>query len=471
MSVVATPSSVPENEEARPARAIGPARAWAALVLLSLLYIISFVDRLVLALLVEPIKSDLGISDVQIGLLIGTSFAIVYAVTGLPLARIADTSSRRMLIFGGALLWGLSTFAAAFANSFAVLVALRVGVAVGEAALVPAAMSILSDLFPVNKRALPISIFVMVGVCGGSGSMLIGGAVLDFAATSGALPLVGDLSAWRLTLMLVGAPAVLFALLAPFVLPAMPSAGSGGEASASLGELKRYYAAHPRTYFGFYTVTAFVSAINFSILTWYPTHLIRSYGLAAPDAGYLFGTVGVATSLAGGLLLPWIARRMTAKGRFDSTLTIALAVCCLSSPLLIASLLAPNAELAILIAATPFTLQFGLGILLAATAPLLAPPQIRAQLVAIFFLFLSLIGLGIGPTLVAWLAENVRWLGASVPAALALIILIFAPIQIFAILRNRSAFADSYKNAHDGARADDAALSPLESCRSGSERH
>jgi predicted MFS family arabinose efflux permease len=447
VSIAAAPSSAPGGEGASQAPAIGSARAWTALVLLSLLYIISFVDRLVLALLVEPIKADLGISDVQIGLLIGTSFAIVYALTGLPLARIADTSSRRMLIFGGALLWGLSTFAAAFANSFTVLVALRIGVAVGEAALVPAAMSILSDLFPANKRALPISIFVMVGVCGGSGSMLIGGAVLDFAATSGALPLVGDMSAWRLTLILVGAPAVLLALLALFILPAMPAAGASGSASASIGELKRYYSAHPRTYIGFYTVTALVSAINFSILTWFPTHLIRSYGLAAPDAGYLFGTVGVATSLVGGLLLPWIARRMVAKGRFDSTLTIALFVCCLSSPLLIASLLAPSPELAILIAAIPFTLQFGLGILLAATAPLLAPPQIRAQLVAIFFLFLSLIGLGIGPALVAWLAQNVGWLKGSVPAALALIILIFAPAQIVAILRNRGAFAKSYEDA------------------------
>lgn len=447
MSIAAASSSAPGSDGASLAPVVGSARAWTVLVLLSLLYIISFVDRLVLALLVEPIKADLGISDVQIGLLIGTSFAIVYALTGLPLARIADTSSRRMLIFGGALLWGLSTFAAAFANNFTVLVALRIGVAVGEAALVPAAMSILSELFPANKRALPISIFVMVGVCGGSGSMLIGGAVLDFAATSGALPLVGDMSAWRLTLMLVGAPAVLMALLAPFVLPAMPAAGGSGSASASIGELKHYYSAHPRTYIGFYTVTALVSAINFSILTWYPTHLIRSYGLAAPDAGYLFGTVGVATSLAGGLLLPWIARRMVAKGRFDSTLTIALVVCCVSSPLLIASLLAPTAELSILIAAIPFTLQFGLGILLAATAPLLAPPRIRAQLVAIFFLFLSLIGLGIGPTLVAWLAQNVGWLRGSVPAALALIILIFAPAQIVAILRNRSAFAKSYEDA------------------------
>lgn len=433
------------------ARAIGSARAWSALVLLSLLYIISFVDRLVLALLVEPIKADLGISDVQIGLLIGTSFAIVYALTGLPLARLADTSSRRMLIFGGALLWGVSTSAAAYANSFPMLVILRIGVAIGEAALVPAAMSILSDMFAPNKRALPISIFVMVGVCGGSGSMLIGGAVLQFAADAGAsLPFVGAISSWRLTLILVGIPAVCLALLTPLVLPPMAPAGGSGT-GASLRDLKAYYSGHKQTYTGFYVVTALVSAINFSLLSWYPTHLIRSYGLDAPDAGYLFGTVGVATSLAGGLFLPYLARRMVDRRQFDSTLTIALGVCCLSSPLLIASLMAPSPSAAIAIATLPFTLQFGLGILLAATAPLLAPTQIRAQLVAIFFLFLSLIGLGIGPTLVAWLAQNLGVLGGSVSAALALIILIFAPAQIIVILRTRKAFARSYETASEQA--------------------
>jgi MFS family permease len=422
-------------------------RAWSALCLLSLLYVMSFVDRLVLALLIEPIKAELGISDVQIGLLIGTSFAVVYALAGLPLARLADTSSRRMLIFGGALLWGLSTLAAAFANSFLVLVTLRIGVAIGEAALVPAAMSILSDLFPPKKRALPISIFVMVGVCGGSGSMLIGGAVLDFAASSGTIPLVGYISPWRLTLMLVGAPAVLLALLAPLVLPSMRPAGGTAKATASIAAMKRHYSANQRTYAGFYVVTAVVSAINFSILTWYPTHLIRSYGLAASEAGYLFGTVGVATSLAGGLILPWVARRMVAKRYYKSTLAIALLVCCVSSPLLIASLLAPNAELAIIIGVIPFTLQFGLGILLATTAPHLAPPQIRAQAVAIFFLFLSLLGLGIGPTLVAWLAQNVSTLDGSVPAALGVVILISAPIQIATILSSWRAFAMSYEVA------------------------
>jgi predicted MFS family arabinose efflux permease len=443
MTIVATPNT----SAASRAPHVRSPRAWGALALLSLLYITSFVDRLVLALLIEPIRADLGISDVQIGLLIGTSFAIVYALTGLPLAHLADTSSRRMLIFGGALLWGLSTFAAAYANSFLVLVTLRIGVAVGEAALVPAAMSILSDLFPPEKRALPISVFVMVGVCGGSGSMLIGGAVLDFAASSGTIPLVGDISPWRLTLMLVGAPAVLLALLAPLVLPPMPTARGTEKANASLGALKRHYGAHQRTYGGFYAVTALVSAINFSILTWYPTHLIRSYELAASEAGYLFGTVGVATSLAGGLILPWMARRMVAKRYYASTMTIALLVCCVSSPLLVASLLAPNAELAIIIAAIPFTLQFGLGILLATTAPHLAPPQIRAQSVAIFFLFLSLLGFGVGPTLVAWLAQNFSMLDGSVPAALGLVILFSAPIQIAAILGSRRAFAKSYEEA------------------------
>ncbi|MBP8235201.1 MAG: MFS transporter [Rhizorhabdus sp.] len=225
--------------------AVTPARAWGALTLLSALYIVSFVDRLILALLIEPIKADLGISDVQMGLLIGTSFALVFSIAGLPLARLADTGNRVMLIFVGAVGWGISTAAAAFADSFAVLLLLRIGVAVGEAALTPAAMSLLSDMFPPAKRALPISIYVMVGVCGGSGAMLVGAAAIQAAAgMQGDAGILGSLSAWRLTLLFVGLPAVVLALLIPFVIPRVPRGGAVEVPKASMKDVMAHYRAN-----------------------------------------------------------------------------------------------------------------------------------------------------------------------------------------------------------------------------------
>lgn len=428
---------------------VTPARAWGALTLLSALYIVSFVDRLILALLIEPIKVDLGITDVQMGLLIGTSFALVFSIAGLPLARLADTGNRTMLIFIGAVAWGVSTAAAAFADSFAMLLVLRIGVAVGEAALTPAAMSLLSDMFPPAKRALPISIYVMVGVCGGSGAMLVGAAAIQAAgAMQGDVGLLGSLSAWRLTLLFVGLPAVVLALFIPFVIGRVPRGGVVDAPKASIGDVVDHYRANRRTYTGFYVVTGLVSAVNFSILAWFPTHLIRSYGLSATSAGYAFGIAGVLASLAGGLLLPFISRRLTARGRADAPLTIAMFVAILSTPLLVLALLAPTAEIAMAAVIVPLVLQMGLGILMAATAPLLAPASVRAQVVATYYLVLTLVGLGAGPTLVAWIAEHVAFAGGSVAVALATITLLFAPVQVLAVLRSRAAFARTYDIAN-----------------------
>ncbi|WP_289145128.1 MFS transporter [uncultured Sphingobium sp.] len=436
---------------------VSTGRAWSSLGLLSILYILSFIDRLILALLIDPVKQDLHVSDVQIGLLIGTSFAIVYSIAGLPIARWADVGNRKLLIFLGAIVWGISTAAAAFATSFNDLLLLRIGVAVGEAALTPAAMSLLSDMFPPSRRALPISIYVMVGVCGGSGAMIAGAAVLQLVSHIGAdLPIIGGLAAWRLTLLLVGLPAILFALLIPFALPnprrqALPP-GEGAKAR----DILAHYRANAGAYTGFYIVTALISSVNFSILTWYPTHLIRSYGMVASDAGYLFGLFGVSASLVGGLLLPFVARRFVARGRFDGPMLIALAVGIISTPLLVIALLAHSATISMAVVIVPLILQIGLGILFASTAPLLAPGHIRGQLVALYYLVLTLVGLGIGPTLVAAIAEHVAFADGSISHALVGIILLFAPVQIVAILWTRRAFARTHAAAFASGQTSEA---------------
>lgn len=440
-------------------RTVSEARAWGVLALLSMLYIVSFVDRMILALLIEPIKSDLGISDVQVGLLIGTSFAIVFSIAGLPLARLADTRNRTLLIFCGALAWGLSTAAAAFATSFEMLLLLRIGVAVGEAALTPAAISLLADMFRPSKRSLAISIYVTVGVCGGAGAMLVGAGTLHLVAqTSDYLGALANLGAWRLTLLFVGVPAVVLALFIPLVIPHVPRTQDLTPTTGSFADLRAHYAGHKRTYIGFYIVTGLVSSINFSILTWFPTHVIRTYLLSPSTVGFVFGTGGIVASLAGGLLLPYVSRRMIARGQHDAPLLIAIGVACVSSPLLILALLAPNATVSLGAMFVPLALQTGLGILLASTAPLLAPSGIRAQLVAAYFLVLTLVGLGAGPTLVAWIAEHWSIAQGSIGYALAGVVMVFAPLQVLVIIRTRHAFARTFAAANSFPPTDSATI-------------
>ena len=189
--------------------------AWYVVIVLTALYMLSFVDRTILSLLVGSIKRDLGISDTRIGLLQGLSFALFYTIMGLPLGRMADTRSRRNLIAAGVVVWSLFTSACSFAKSFWSLFFTRIGVGVGEAGLSPAAYSLISDYFPPDRLGVAISVYYMGVFLGSSLALLVGGVVVDTMARihTVTLPLLGTIASWRVTFLIVGLPGLLCALL------------------------------------------------------------------------------------------------------------------------------------------------------------------------------------------------------------------------------------------------------------------
>src|ERR1700688_3894453 len=192
-----------------------PARpyAWAVVAILIATAVLSYTDRQVLSLLVDPVRRDLGISDTQISLFLGTAFAVVYGIAGIPLGFLADRTSRRNLIFTGVLVWSCGTLACGFSQSFSQLFAARIVVGLGEAVLSPAAISLISDYFPPSRRGTAVGCFLS-GIAMGSGaSILIGGGVLH-AIELGALaatPLAAY-APWRMVLLDIGGPGLLWAL-------------------------------------------------------------------------------------------------------------------------------------------------------------------------------------------------------------------------------------------------------------------
>jgi MFS family permease len=188
--------------------------AWSVVAILVATAILSYTDRQVLSLLVDPIRADLGISDTQISLLLGTAFAVVYGVAGIPLGWLADRTSRRNLIFAGVLVWTVGTLACGFSQSFGQLFAGRLVVGLGEAVLSPAAISLISDYFPPSRRGTAVACFLSGIAMGIGAAILIGGGVLHFVqlgALSGT-PLA-NLAPWRMVLLLIGAPGLLWALV------------------------------------------------------------------------------------------------------------------------------------------------------------------------------------------------------------------------------------------------------------------
>src|SRR5258706_4846437 len=152
--------------------------AWTVVAILIATAVLSYTDRQVLSLLVDPIRSDMGISDTQISLLLGTAFAVVYGIAGIPLGYLADRISRRNLIFAGVCVWSLGTIACGFSQSFGEIFTSRIVVGLGEAALSPAAISLISDYFPPSRRGTAVGFFFS-GIAMGSGAaILIGGGGL-----------------------------------------------------------------------------------------------------------------------------------------------------------------------------------------------------------------------------------------------------------------------------------------------------
>jgi len=191
------------------------AYAWYVVAVLTLTYTVSFIDRQIMSLMIEPIRRDLNITDTQVSLLIGLAFAVFYTLLGIPIARLADRRSRRTIIAVGIATWCFMTAFCGLARSYAQLFLARVGVGVGEAALSPSALSIISDYFPKRTRGRAIAVY-NTGISLGTGlAMIVGGALVAHVMVSPPvrLPFVGELYAWQTVFMLVGLPGLFLALL------------------------------------------------------------------------------------------------------------------------------------------------------------------------------------------------------------------------------------------------------------------
>jgi MFS family permease len=388
--------------------------AWVTLALLSLLYILSFVDRFILALMIEPLKRDLGITDVQAGLLFGTWFAIFYGLVGLPLARIADRGYRKRIIVAGAMVWSAATFASAFARDYGTIAVLRMGLAVGEAALVPAALAALSQTFPAQRKVLALTLFSAAGMLGASLYSAIGAGVLA-AAEQAAVHF--PVAPWRLALAAVGLPGVLIAALVALVMRE-PAAEMQTAKEDSSGVLP-YLAANWRLYVGIFGASAAVQSLGYALVGWSPTLLVRNHGLSIGEVGIWLSTTYVLAIVGGTLLMPGvlarIIRRDPARGAWLPVMATGVGVA-----LILAGVMSPSLALCLVLLGCGLFLMTGTTNSIQVLMQLFVPAPFRATLTAILMFSITCIGLGLGPPLAAWLGEAS---GRGIGAGLALLAL------------------------------------------------
>jgi MFS family permease len=391
--------------------------AWYVVGVLTIAYIFAFIDRQILNLLVGPIRRDLGISDTQMSLLMGFSFALFYSVFGIPLGRLADSRSRRAIIAAGMVLWSLLTAACGLARYFWQFLLLRMGVGVGEAALSPSAYSLISDYFPKENRATAISVYSMAYYIGSGLAFLVGGFIVGFAShrASWSLPIVGAVRPWQLIFFIVGLPGVLFALLMFTVRePARKGArmrraadGTAKVVQVPLRDVMAYIGENRATFFCHNVGFALLAFSGYGTSAWIPTFLIRKYAWTGYQAGVvygsivcLFGTLGIVT---GGRLADWLARR----GVQDANMRVGLigALAWLPAGALYPLMPTGNLAAAVLIP-TVFLTSLPVGLAAAAIQEMM-PNVMRGQASALYLFVINLIGLGLGPTAVAVMTDYV----------------------------------------------------------------
>lgn len=384
-----------------------------ALALLTTAYVLNFLDRQILAILQEPIKRELHLSDSQLGLLTGFSFALFYVLLGLPIARWADRGVRRNIISLAVGVWSAMTTLCGLAQNYAQLLLARVGVGVGEAGGSPPAYSMISDIFPQQDRATAYGVYGMGVNLGILAGLLTGGWLNEYFG-------------WRVAFLAAGVPGVLLALILRATLReplrrSLQVASAADRPPPVADVLKLLWAR--RTFRHMVWGTSLLSFAAYGMFNWLPPFLVRSHGLTSGAIGtslaLILGVGGAAATLAGGYLSDRLGRR---DARWYSWVTaIAFAI---SVPSMICAFLLSDSTLVLLCLVIPGSVaQICVPPLMAVTHNLV-DNRMRALSSAIVLFILNALGLGLGPLSVGILSDALLASAGSDSLRQALLILV-----------------------------------------------
>ena len=363
------------------------------LLLLVLAYTLSMCDRMILSILFPQIKAEFGITDTQLGLLGGLSFALFYATMGLPIAKLSDQYNRKWIIIISLTVFSLMTALSGFAAGFISLLILRIGVGIGEAGVNPASHSIIADYFPAERRAFAMATLMLGASLGMMLGFMGGGAIADAYG-------------WRVAMISVGLPGLLLAAVMSAALRE-PQRGRHEEAQPPPPPPIAHTAATMwanKAMRHLLAGSVIAGLVGYGLTQWLPTFFMRTHDLTQTQTGLLmagvFGISGAIGALAAG---KWFDRLST-RG-FQYGMWMLAAVPFVTLPLFILGLLARDLSTAIALFIIPgFAGNYAIGPTIAMIQTL-SPPHMRAVSAAIKMLLLNLIGMGLGPLLVGVISD------------------------------------------------------------------
>jgi MFS family permease len=379
-------------------------RVWPVTALLTICFTLSYTDRHILSLLVEPVKASLQLSDTQLGLVQGLSFSIFYVLASMPLARLSDTGHRPRIMSGCIVVWCTMTALCGAVANFWHLMLARIGVAASEAGLPPAALTMMADLNDAKRLARANSIFMLAPYLGGGLALMAGGKLYAWVQDWDTQAMFGSqVEPWRLVFVLVGLPGLVAAAAVLFLdeprrnRPASPRQPSFTELGRFLRREWRFNTCY------MLTMAMMVLMLNATV-SWMPAILMRSFGVDARSAGMLFGPTFLVAGITGTITAGLVIGRSSAN-TLERIFRYKRACVWIALPALLATPFAPSIDMQLALIALVLLCLASINSLSSMPFLLVVPIHIRAQALAFLALVTALVGTGLGPMLVGIVSD------------------------------------------------------------------
>lgn len=418
------------EEQAHAGQWPSSARGWTVAVLLALASIVSQADRVVLNLMVEPIKAEFGLDDTGFGMLQGVAFGIFYTLCTIPLGRLADRHPRKLIIGTCVGLWSLFAMAGGLTRTYTQLFLTRIGVGVGEASLTPAGLSLLSDMFPPSRLGRAVSVFFLSAPIGIGIALIAGGELLKWLTSSRVLidgPLAG-FEAWQAAFLIVGFPGLL--LVPALLLMREPARrGAGADKALSIRDVAGVVRGRSRALIPMFAGFSMVTLVSYAYNIWTPALFIRVYGWTPAEIGWAFGLIMLLFGTGGVYFAGWLSDRLMQRGDRDAHLKVAafgFVGCGILGGL---APLMPSAGLALALLGPAIFLS-NMPYSCAGTAiQLIIPNRARAQVTAIYIMIVTLVGLVVGPLVIGLMTDRIFQDPADIRYSLAIVVGFAAPVM------------------------------------------
>jgi MFS family permease len=382
--------------------------AWLTVLILTVFILLSFIDRSALNLLAGAVKTDLKLTDTELSLLLGMAFSIFYSIVGIPGGYLVDRFSRRKLLFAAVIAWSSMTVVCGLAASFGQLFVGRMGVGLGEAFISPAAFSIIRDTFPKRLRARALSVYYIGSACGSGAALLAVGALIGVLPRSGldSVALIGHVQPWQAVLTIIGLVGLPLSLLIWTVREPHRQQVAAAEASPDMIAALRHLRRFGSLYGPLFLAQGFGGIATAGSSAWIPSYIIRRFPIGMHEVGVTLGTIGVVAAFFGmmssGYTLDQVGQRAADRWLpvVGGGAVVCAAVCWIMAPLV------PDLGMIwVLTGVASFLTPWG-AIAGAATLTRVTPGPMMGKFTAIHFLVYNLMGYGIGPTLVAVIADH-----------------------------------------------------------------